>query len=185
MISSTGASFISVPVELGGSLQHGREPEARAPSKAPFVIAAIVAMVGLAAGAVMGILAATREPAPTPTEVRVLPPEGAEGAAIEIAAEPAAVEALQPTVEPPPPPEPPAQRIERGRTPRRDRGPRTPVPAPEVRPLADTPRTELPERDPPRTTAPTPPAPTPTAPPPQRPRGLVGLDGFDRDIGGR
>lgn len=186
MISSTGASFIGVPVELGGRLQSGREPEVRAPSKAPFVIAAIVAMVGLAAGAVMGILAATREPAPIPTEVRVLPPEGAEGAALEIAAEPAAVEALQPTVEPPPAPEPqPAQRIERGRTPRRDRGPRAPVPAPEVRPLTDTPRTELPQRDPPRTTAQTPAAPSPTAPAPQRPRGLVGLDGFDRDIGGR
>ena len=173
MISSTGASFIGVPVELGG---RARESEPRAPSKAPFVIAAIVAMVGLAAGAVMGILAATREPAPMPTEVRVLPPEGAEGAPIDIAAEPAPAELPEPSPDVEPAAPEPAP-VLRGRAPRRDRGPRTPVPAPEVRPLVESPRTEPPPQ---RATTP-----APTAPPPQRPRGLVGLDGFDRDIGGR
>ncbi|MCZ7682057.1 MAG: serine/threonine protein kinase [Sandaracinaceae bacterium] len=55
MVSSTGASFVG-PLELAPA---SATPTARPASKLPYVIAIVVAALGLAAGAVIGVLALT------------------------------------------------------------------------------------------------------------------------------
>lgn len=170
MVSSTGASFVG-PLELAPA---SAAPTARPASKLPYVIAIVVAALGLAAGAVIGVLALTGdEPREVPTEVRVLPPEGSDEP-------PQALPPLPPSGEEAPPPVPAAQQAppgpvaapptapeERPRRPR-DRRTHAPVPVPQPRPLTET-------SPPPRT----------ETPPSTRPRGLVGVEGFDRDIGQR
>lgn len=90
MISRTGASFVGLPAELVGPAT--AEPS----SKAPYLIAATVATLVLAAGAVFGILAVTDRMAPPAPGVHALPPEPAP----PIAAPPEALPAAAPRVEP-------------------------------------------------------------------------------------
>lgn len=69
MVTRTGASFVGLPAELVGPAATA-EPA----SKTPYVIAAVVATLVLAAGAVFGILAVTDRMAPAPRGVHALPP---------------------------------------------------------------------------------------------------------------
>lgn len=173
VVSPTGASFVG-PLELASA---SATPTAQPSSKLPYVIAILVAALGLAAGAVIGVLALTAdEPAELPTEVRVLPPEGTDGpsqplrpmpASPDQAALPSAPEVAPPAAQAAPPE---AEQPEaRPRRQPRDRRPHAPVPVPQPRPLTEsrpTPRAE----------------PGPSS---SRPRGLVGVEGFDRDVGQR
>lgn len=156
MISATGASFV-------GPLDHAPAVQpAKPPPKWPYVVAIVVAALGLAGGVVVGVLAVTSDAAPSvPTEVRVLPPEGE----VEVEAAPpspsAPVAAPASATEPAAEPEPP--RSSRPR--RRGRSAPTPPPQPLVRA-----------------------APASSAPAPQpetRRPSLAGVDVFDRDVGQR
>ncbi len=175
MISSTGASFVG-PAELLGAA-----PAPKPASKLPYVIAAVVAAGGLAAGAVIGVMAVIGDKQEEPIEVRVLPPVGSEE---PVGAAPSTLD--EPTPEPEVAPEPaqpqadpqPAQRTPRRRGHRDRHAPATrsevtpaPTPAPRPQPVVAAPQ---PAQRPQPVVAPPQPAP--------HPRGLVGVDGFDRDV---
>lgn len=70
MVTETGASFIALEDE---QVPVTATSGSHKPSSLPYVLATIVVMVGLAAGAVMSVLALTRPATQAPQEVQVLP----------------------------------------------------------------------------------------------------------------
>jgi serine/threonine protein kinase len=135
------------PFHLPEQLSSHEMVEARPASKLPYVIAAAVAILGLGAGAVIGIVAASSDR--QAIDVRQLPPDDTvEAPAVEsfVDVEPAAV-IEEPAVDAEQTPPPPV--ADRERRPARRPRDVAPPPVPEVRPLVEAQPEPPAEREPP------------------------------------